>query len=231
MKEITKEEFANSETMATTYFNNLKEEEKAVYVDCINYYYNLLIEFLEKKLNISTFDKNLAESENNFTSVSEEKMDIYQYLSSYKFKYMYIRNNIYLDRLTNAEIMKLRNFMKTNETLDNPELLAFVESTYQKLIDENPELETTTNYGPLDPKYFGNSKGITIGYRTDEFADTEKENWAELHQQREFELDFFNTFVKISLEKKSDVPINLIRYDETSVKKKTSNNLNTMKNI
>ena len=192
MSTITSEEYTtrfpnNNEE----YFNKLNEGERGVYLECLNYYYSILIEYLISKLDLTKHDQNLSNSKNNFIPVSEEKMDIYQKISSSKLKFLYLRNNIYIENLTSEEILKLRMFMQQNTQISNPELYTFIENTYTKVIRENKEL-TTMNYGPESPDFFADSNSVVIGLRTDDFADTEKvENWSELHDQREFELDLF----------------------------------------
>lgn len=218
---ITQEEYStrfpnNNEE----YFTKLSQGEQSVYLECLNYYYHSLIEYLIGKLNLTNHDQKLANSQNNFIPVSEEKKDIYQKLSS-SLKYLYLRNNIYIENLTNEEILQLRKFMQQQANLSNPEFYSFIESTYQKVISEAKEV-TTMNYGPENPDFFADSNSVIIGLRTDDFADSDKiENWSELHDKREFELDFFLNYLKSEFNGKLPVPISVIRYNDFSVKKKT----------
>ena len=203
------------------YFNKLSQGERDVYLECINYYYRQLIEYLNGKLELTKYDLNLSNSKNNFIPVPEDKMDIYQRLSSSLLKYLYLRNNIYIEKLSNEEILQLRNFMQQQVTISDRELYNFIESTYQKVISETKEV-TTMNYGPENPDFFAESNSIIIGLRTDDFADSDKiENWSELHDKREFELDFFLNYLKSEFNGKLPIPVSVIRYNDFSVKKKT----------
>ena len=151
-------------------------------------------------------------------------MDIYQRLSSSYLKYLYLRNNLYIENLSNEEILRLRQFMQQQATLSNQELYRFIENTYQKVISETKEV-TTMNYGPENPDFFADSNSIIIGLRTDDFADSDKiENWSELHNKREFELDFFLNYLKVELNGKLPIPVSVIRYNDFSVKKRLNQN-------
>lgn len=228
MKQITETEYnTRFPNRNSEYFQKLSSSEKAVYINCLNYYYNYFIIYLIEKLDLLKHDQNLAKSNNKFLQVSEENMDIYQYLSSSFLKYLYIRNNLYLDRLSDEEITKLVNFQQNNTTLENSELLQFIESTYPRLIDEAPEKQTRVNYGPENAQFMADSKSIIIGVRTDEFYNANSTpNWSELHDNREIELDFFITYLRNELDKKLSIPIEVIRYNDFSVKKKTELGIN-----
>ena len=114
--------------------------------------------------------------------------------------------------------------MQQQATLSNQELYRFIENTYQKVISETKEV-TTMNYGPENPDFFADSNSIIIGLRTDDFEDSDKiENWSELHNKREFELDFFLNYLKVELNGKLPIPVSVIRYNDFSVKKRLNQN-------
>lgn len=230
MMAITSEEYTtrfpnNNEE----YFNKLSQGEQGVYIECINYYYKQLIEYLIGKLELTKHDQNLSNSKNNFIPIAEDKMDIYQRLSSSLLKYLYLRNNIYIENLSNEEILQLRYFMQQQATLSNQVLYSFIENTYPKVIQESKEI-TTMNYGPENPDFFAESNSVVIGLRTDDFADSDKiENWSEIHDKREFELDFFLNYLNSEFKGKLPVPVSVIRYNDFSVKKKTNLEVNSIK--
>ena len=238
LNEFYKLEKSNSKTIKITpedyasrfpnnneeYFNKLDQREQDAYLECINYYYSQLIEYLIGKLDLIKYDQILSNSKNNFIPTSEDKMAIYQRLSSSYLKYLYLRNNLYIENLSNEEILRLRQFMQQQATLSNQELYRFIENTYQKVISETKEV-TTMNYGPENPDFFADSNSIIIGLRTDDFADSDKiENWSELHNKREFELDFFLNYLKVELNGKLPIPVSVIRYNDFSVKKRLNQN-------
>lgn len=204
----------------TEYFDTLNSNQKEMYIKCLNYYYEVFVSYLVNKLDLKKHDQNLSNSKNNFIKVTPEKMDIYQSLSSFELNYLYLRNNIYLEHLTKEEINLLYTFMMNNIGIDSTELISFIEKTYPRLIFETKEV-TNINFGPESSSFIAPSNNIIIGIRIDDFQDAELvPNWEELHNNREFELEFFINYLKNELQNKLSVPVTIIRYDDLSVKKK-----------
>ena len=67
--------------------------------------------YLIKTIRLDQYDESLKNSNLSFVNIIENQ-DVYQLMNSSLLNYFYIRNNIYLDKLTNDEL----NFLKQQLT-------------------------------------------------------------------------------------------------------------------
>jgi len=214
MKNITLEKyetrFPNSNE---EYFNKLNIEQKQLYLDYVSKYYTLLLEFLIQKGNLKSLDDSLKNSKNNFIKVEEENMDLYQYMSSDNLQFLYLRNNIYVERLSKDDLNYLRSIDLNNLTEEN---FDFVKRTYELLINEEYNKTTKMNFGPMDEEFLSDSNSIIIGLRIDDYKLDDGIN-ADQIMNIESELDFAKSFIKAKLEKVVS-NVKVIRYRSGSIK-------------
>lgn len=195
------------------YFDSMSPESQESYLKLYSLYNNLLIQYLIKKYNLNLYDEMIQNSKRNFKKVDTNDMDIYQYTSSKYLNYLYIRNNIYIEKLSKEELLYLSN---TKEILDyNNE--QFIEKTYKKIILENEY----TMYGPDNPKYFKKPNTLVIGLRCKSIdlnndSDDELDNF--LSQQQYLKL--FIPELSRQLNDRNLDSIEVIEYNNSSVVKK-----------
>lgn len=190
------------------YYSNLSEKEKELYRRLVEGYYYCLYIFINNRIGLSQFDDMLASSDNKYDVINEKEKDMYQLLSPYK--YMYIRNNVYLERLSPDELNFLSKMI--DENIDyNAEIDSFVSKTYKKVISEFDGLKTKINFGPDSSSYYYcDSESLIIGYRV---------NDVNLNNKQIDELNFASSFFKVKSENIIDIPINYILYNSMSIKK------------
>lgn len=99
-------------------------------------YKKLFLDYIIKKLKLNEYDEKLNKSDLNYISISLEDKDNYQKNNSRNLKYFYIRNNMYIERLTQEDIKFIQNKRKNSEELLDEEWIKFIESTYPKIIKE-----------------------------------------------------------------------------------------------
>ncbi len=206
----------------TNYYKNLNDKNKQLYLNLYLLYSNLLYKYLIPKLNLNTYEKMLKTARNHFESVKVEDMDFYQYLAHDYLKYFYIRNNLYIERLTKEELNFLNNkLLNNNIDLDN-ETINFISKTYSKVIAERLDLDNTkVSYGPDSYSFFQDSKALVIGFRFNEYylEDNEtEEEWDNKYDNREFELDNITFLLKKTLGN-FEVKGVVVRYDDFSVQR------------
>lgn len=195
------------------YFDSMSPESQESYLKLYSLYNNLLIQYLIKKYNLNLYDEMIQNSKRNFKKVDTNDMDIYQYTSSKYLNYLYIRNNIYIEKLSKEELLYLSN---TKEILDyNNE--QFIEKTYKKIILENEY----TMYGPDNPKYFKKPNTLVIGLRCKSIdlnndSDDELDNF--LSQQQYLKL--FIPELSRQLNDRNLDSIEVIEYNNSSVEKR-----------
>ena len=181
-------------------------------------YRMLLDKYLVNKLSLDTYDNRIASSNLKFIPVKEEDMDFYEYISSMNLKYIYLRNKIYVEKLSPKDIDALLNI--SFKTLNNPtkEIFDIIENTYISVIDGNSEEDITalSRYGPDNDYYWFPSNEIVIGIRCDDFAEngSTKETWQENESKQNDFLSSLMEELANNANKILKTKVNVIRYDD-----------------
>lgn len=238
-KEERKLDFENlkkEELKAISHKLNSMELKKGQYALAHDLYRELFTKYIIDKLELNKYDEELANSNLNFKPVDEEKMDIYQYFSKNELKFFYIRNNIYIDKLNEKEIEFLINETNNNTIEENEKVKQFIECTYKKVIFEDVGKDGKkyiTFYGPNSRNYTARNDSLVIGMRYDEFYSNElnDKDWDELHiKQMRYLPEVFNKLILEQRDKVS-IPIEVLQYNDFSVKRRTSTSRNKEENI
>ena len=201
---------------------NMKQEDKDNYITLYNAYRSLLTEYLINKLELKKYDDKLYKSDFKFSIVNENYMDVYQYFSSKELKYFYIRNNLFINKLSQKDIDFLTAKVKSNDLVLNNETTKFIEETFSNVIFEDIKGTNKvfmTLYGPDSSKFLAPNNAVILGLRYNIF-DTNGLNdneWKDLYFKQ---LEFLNSLIK---EMKNNfinilnIPINIIQYDDYSI--------------
>ena len=134
----------------------------------------LLDKYLVDKFNLKEYDDKIANSGLKFMPVKTEDMDYYQYMSkSMRLKYFYLRNNIYVEKLSEEDINTIVNL--SSEELDNPskEIMDIIDAAYKMVIDyaSGKDMPGMSLYGLDYPEYWHDSSELVFGFIYDDFAD------------------------------------------------------------
>lgn len=219
----------NEQDLKTTFpkngtisLNQMTDEQKEKYISLYCLYRKLFTEYIIQKLDLQKYEKEIEESGLNFLANKTEDMDIYQYFSSEILKYVYIRNNIYIEKLNDEEKAFLQKKIEENKQELDKEAEQFIEKTYQKLIFEDITKDNKLyiiQYGPDSRNFFAQNNSVVIGIRYDEFEynGLDDETWDKLHDKQLIYLDSLIEKMKKELETKLPVPIAIIEYDQFSV--------------
>lgn len=210
---------------------NIKEmtsSEKAEYIKEYSLYRKWFTEYIIKMLNLKEYDEKIKNSGLNLKPNDLKDMDIYQYFSSDDLSYFYIRNNIYLERLSDDEKAFLQaQLRKENFDLDE-NATEFIEKTYKKVVVENFEDfdnlfgETLYFYGPNTMRFAAPGNALVIGMRYDEFAEdgASDEEWKRQHDEQEMFIYPIFDRMSYQFEKILGMPVSVIKYNQFSVKKR-----------
>ena len=182
----------------------------------------LLDKYLLKKLSLDTYDNRISTSNLKFIPVKEEDMDFYEYISAMNLKYIYLRNNIYVEKLSPQDIDTLLSI--SFKTLNNPtkEIYDIIESTYINVIDENSEedMVSLSRYGPDNDRFWFPSNEIVIGIRCDDFADNglgHDEAWGKNEHEQTIFLNSLIDELKNNASKILKTKVNVVRYDDFTI--------------
>lgn len=186
--------------------------------------YKVLLEkYLFNKLSLGKYEDRIDNSGLLFVPVNKNDMDIYQYISSLGLKYIYLRSNLYVDKLELNDIDMLVNL--SNEEISNPndKLLDLIERTYKNIIDsryDDDKVISMNCYGPDSNYYWFPSSELIFGIRFDDFADNglgEEDEWEENFDEQ---MQFVGNIINELNNTCSDIlgiKVNFVYYDDVSV--------------
>lgn len=190
-----------------------KPNEK--YFELLNKYKNFFESYLKEKLPLEHIDNNMSESELNFKPIEEKDMDFYQITSNMGFKYIYLRNNLYVEKLSKEDM----DFLSTAKEY-NDEVRDFISRTFKDLI--NPYNDSTTIfYGPENGQFMSNSNDLVLGIRYDEFnTELEDKAFQENFIEKQRIISQLITVLSVYGLKELGINVNLIQYNEVSIMRK-----------
>lgn len=206
-------------------FNDMDNNMKETYLEIYSIYRKLFSEYIIDKLQIKNYDFELMNSNLNFVKVIEKDMDIYQNFNKEILNYFYIRNNLYIERLTPSERKILyTKFLSGDYSLDE-NTKVIIENSYKRIIFEDIHKDGSNcyiNMGPDNSDYYVPNQSIVIGFRYDEFNlnNLSDEQWDNLHDKQLLYLSEFLLKMSKEISSKVNIPIQVIKYNEYSVKKK-----------
>ena len=206
-------------------FNDMDNNMKETYLEIYSIYRKLFSEYIIDKLQIKNYDFELTNSNLNFVKVIEKDMDIYQNFNKEILNYFYIRNNLYIERLTPSERKILyTKFLIGDYSLDE-NTKVIIENSYKRIIFEDVHKDGSNcyiNMGPDNSDYYVPNQSIVIGFRYDEFNlnNLSDEQWDNLHDKQLLYLSEFLLKMSKEISSKVNIPVQVIKYNEYSDKKK-----------
>lgn len=198
------------------------DDENNDYFKLLNNYKKLFESYLKEKLPLELIDDNMKKSDLKFVKVKEENMDFYQISSTMGLDYIYLRNNLYIEKLNKEDL----DFLSKKETLDD-EAREFIKRTYQTVINpyENDE-KRIVFYGPENGKHLCDSTDVVLGIRYNEF-DTNGMTDEEFQKNFLEQLSLIakiSTLIEIASPNELGSSVKCIQYNELSIMKKYSGN-------
>lgn len=222
---VTEKEYNTRHTKSNYKFiNMLTQEEKQMYLTLYSTYAYFFTKYLIKKLNLQYYDQELKSSSLNFVKVKEKQLDIYKFLSYNSLDYLYIRNNIYIERLSKEnKIVLLTRFKSNNLELDL-QMENLIETTYKELIFEDVlhnKAIYQVNRNPSNEQYKAPNNALILGIRYDELALTTNTNeeWNLIHEKQIQTIKELITRIKLNEKTKLDIPLVIFQYNDYSTNK------------
>lgn len=223
MEKITSENYDKEYPFIT---NNELVEEKGFgsgipnedYFKLKNRYKSFLDSYIKEILPLELIDTNMKKSELKFVPINEEDMDYYQITSTMGLSYIYLRNNIYIEKLSFEDI----KYLSEKKGYDD-ETREFVKRTYLSVINPYSDDENLIIfYGPENSKHLCESKDIVIGIRYNEFDDNgmSDEEYQENFIAQLRLIAQLSTVLEIGGENELGSKVRCIQYNELSIMKK-----------
>lgn len=105
-----------------------------------------LMQYLSDMLMLEEYEKEMAESPLGFLPCPENKQSVYQKYGMTGFKYIYLRNNLYIEKLESNELQILEECAE-KETYNSDALLELAARTGREVItNEDPAVDAETFY-------------------------------------------------------------------------------------
>ena len=147
------------------FFNpEIKQDKIDEYVELYNKYNKIFIQYLLYKTDLKNLDEQMLKQK-HIKPLDKSQMDIYQYCISDELKYLYIRNNMHVGRLSEAEKEFLKNIDVNKEELTQKEII-FIKRTFHKVISEGEgKGENLTNFGNQNVGFLAKDNSVVIGIR------------------------------------------------------------------
>ena len=201
----------------------MPEAAKEEYLEIYTLYRKLLTEYMCKKINLKKYDEEIKNSDLNFKNIYEDKMDIYQKASKDYLKYLYIRNNVYIERLTEGEKQILMQKIQSKNTDLDDATEKLIQETYKKVIFEDISRNGSnciTMYGPDSSSFMSRNDALVIGVRYDEFYSEgmSDREWDKLHDRQLIFLEDLEQNLWETENNKLEVPLSIFKYNEFSVR-------------
>lgn len=229
MKTITIDEYETRIPNSNDkYFNGLSEQEKLEYLELYSTYSNLLVDYLIKNCRLKEYDEAICDDSCTFQKVSEENMDIYQFLTSDKLNYIYVRNNLFIERLTQDEWKYLLSRVNKNEDF-NQDDSEFIKNTFKRVIAESTDSIYNTLFGPDNSSFIAPSNSLILGIRFDDFYSSNNESpdkWSNDNRNRLQIINIISMMLHSNLSKELDMPVTVIKYNDFSINKKDNKSVN-----
>lgn len=220
MEKITKENIEKE------YPNNLRNNNlikkrglENKYFDLLNKYNKFLTSFLKEKLPLEQIDENMGKSELDFVRIEENDMDFYQITSTIELNYIYLRNNIYIEKLNDDDIKYLEKKKEYDE-----EVSTFINRTFKNVINPYNDSKMTF-YGPENRNFMCDSDELVLGIRYDEFnTKLEDEEFKENFLKKQEIISQLTLVLGIVALQELNCNINVIQYNEISIMNKYKEN-------
>lgn len=208
---------------------NIKtDEDMELYLKLYNAYNKLVLAYFIKNFHLKELDDTLAQHQDVYVMVNSDDKDLYQKSAEGFLNYLYIRNDLHIERLTSEEKEYLLNIIDSQNVELTEQNEQFIDKTYYKILIDNIDKPGKNIYGPSNSKFINDNDVIIIGIRYDEFANFTEQD-PDVYRKvtkAKWELEVLTDFINQKLKKEQKRKLTFIQYDQNSIKKNSSYSVN-----
>ena len=204
------------------YYTDLKD--KQLYLKEYSLYNRLLLLYLLKNTSLKEYDEVLKNNKDYYLSVPEEdEQDMYQFLCNDILTYFYIRNNLFIENLSEEEKTYLDSLLD-KEIEYNQDVEDFIKSTFSKVIfadiDKKGSKNRRYNLGPSDNQsFYVDNSSLVIGLRLELFVHQEEKDISKKYFAGLSYIDTLCEELKEKMSKELNYDVQVIQYSDSSVVK------------
>ncbi len=153
LKEIYPESY-NKELMKKKGLSETEDfSEKYLYMQAL--YRANLETYLMDTLDLQELDNTLANDEIHYFPIEEAEKDVYARYSTMNLRYIYLRNNLCIERLEKEDLDTIEKALKEGNEVVTEEMKALAARTYSIVIPVVDESETEEDIRMLEVSYLG----------------------------------------------------------------------------
>lgn len=205
-----------------TYFDENKKNFSKKYYTIYRNYRFLLDRLLLERLPLKEFDNRFHNSDLRFVPVQRKDMDFYQFISNMELRYFYLRNYLYIEKLSPQDIELLLKLSRSE--MENPDnrTIEIIEKTYPIVIDaaSGTGMIGKACYGLDYDRYWRDSNELVFGFIFDEPADNGLGDGDEWLNNNFAQTIFINDLLAEISERATEIlglRVNFIRYNEFNI--------------
>ncbi|MDR2569167.1 MAG: hypothetical protein LBD23_02565 [Oscillospiraceae bacterium] len=221
LNKITERDFKHLSPKNSTFsFFDISPDLKDYMLLNISLYRKLLVDYLLKITNIRLYDKQLLEEK--YLQIPTEAMDMYQYFSQNELHYIYLRNNIYIERLTDIEKDFLAKKIETENFDLDEESQKMIESSFRRVIFEdelgNGEI-FSSDFAPDSSTFRASNDSLVLGIRYDELNlnGMDSNAWGRYHDEKMRNLYLLSDKIENEIAQILNMPVEVFIYDDYTV--------------
>lgn len=190
--------------------------DKKLFSIIYQFYYYMLLDDLDKKLNLSVREQEMLNSIYHLKPVEKDKRDYFQSFSYLDF--FYIRNPFQIKELFSKEIQMFSGISSLDQIQWDKK--KFFKDTYLRVVTGDTSTNKMVNYGPYySPDYYVPVGTIVLGVRIDpQYEKGTKDNPGWLEQYIQQELYLKKNISDINQEAKNiGLSLKVIEYNQATV--------------
>ena len=197
---------------------SFSERYYALYKD----YRSSLERYLLKVLDLDEYDRRIKNAASLFQEVSNPDKDFYQFFSSMGLSFFYLRNDLYVEKLSMEEIAYFISLTKEDIDNLNEETISFIEKTWKNIISVGQDgtmiymcdNEPDSDYFRFPPNE------ITIGFRYDELAcndHADRDQWSRHNELQNIFVNSLLTEMEKHYQSISDKKVHVVCNDDSTI--------------
>lgn len=194
------------------------------YFELLKKYKFLLEKYLIDKLPIKKYDDLIGNSKYLLSPIKKDDMDFYQSFSSMRLNYIYLRNNLSVEKLSIEDISFILNLNDIQVNNPNEDVLKLIDRTYRDVIDcrvRDFDIILKKCYGIDRDDFWISSNELVFGLRYDEFINNDLDDNKKWLNNYNEQLSFVGNIIdelNVICSKILNIKVNFLYYDEFTVK-------------
>ena len=202
-------------------FEKLNDKQKEMFNEIYYTYNKLLYTYFSRYSSILKIEEKMDNSDLFFVKLDDLKKDFYQKNSNDIFKYIYVRSNLHVYRLSNEEInFLISKYNNQNYDIDN-NTINFLKNTINRVVTEIDNNHSTfdINYGPsIYKNVYAQNDNLVIGIRYEYINNgLDDKEWVTNYEKQMDYIDNTINDIKSDIERLFNINVTVILYDEKTV--------------